>query len=409
MTTRWLVVAGFVVLICVRMPNVLLEGRFLAEEGTAFLRFGWEMPWPAALLHPFGGYLNLIANIGGILASRTVPLEYAPYITTIIGIIFQTFPAILIVTSRVSWLRPRWAIGLALLIIATPPTSQEVWLQTLHCQFHLALCAALILAMETEAPARLRWFRRFLLLLGPLCGPASIALVPFFALRALLSRNLERGLQLLTLSLGAGLQMGLFFSHAPERHEGIGPSMLACVMAVHHILVPFLGAHLSRGLTLSLRDYVLAGHRPWLTAIAGTFFFLAWMVIIFVTRCRAAAWLFVPGLAVAGLSYYGALGDRRDFLLYFFGARYAYVPQVLFGLSLLALAVERRGILARIALGLSIWIACIGSIEYFSSLDIFRQGPNWQHEVAEWRKDPTHALKVWPEGWAVTLPAQRGS
>jgi hypothetical protein len=50
-------------------------------------------------------------------------------------------------------------------VLATPPVSEEVWLQTLHSQFHLALCAGIILTMQTEAPFWQRWFRIALLAL----------------------------------------------------------------------------------------------------------------------------------------------------------------------------------------------------------------------------------------------------
>jgi hypothetical protein len=164
-TLPLLLVALFIVLICARMPDVILHGRFWAEEGRDFFRYAWENPWYRALARPYGGYLNLVANGGTLLAHVLVPLKYAPYVTIAIALFFQACPAIMIITGKAAWLRPRWAVLAALFVLATPPVSEEVWLQTLHSQFHLALCAGIILTMQTEAPFWQRWFRIALLAL----------------------------------------------------------------------------------------------------------------------------------------------------------------------------------------------------------------------------------------------------
>jgi hypothetical protein len=164
-TLPLLLVALFIVLICARMPDVILHGRFWAEEGRDFFRYAWENPWYRALARPYGGYLNVVADGGTLLAHVLVPLKYAPYVTIAIALFFQACPAIMIITGKAAWLRPRWAVLAALFVLATPPVSEEVWLQTLHREFHLALCAGIILTMQTEAPFWQRWFRIALLAL----------------------------------------------------------------------------------------------------------------------------------------------------------------------------------------------------------------------------------------------------
>lgn len=177
---RLLLVVAFAVVLFLRMPDVLY-GRLWAEEGKIFFARAAAMPWFSALLLPYGGYLNLVANAAPIIAWHTVPLEYAPWVTTGIGLIFQCCPAIILVCSRDEWLRPRWSLIAALLIIATPPMVSEVWLQSLHSQFHLALCCALILALDAPQK-RLAWFGGVLLFLAPLCGPAASGLLPLWLL-----------------------------------------------------------------------------------------------------------------------------------------------------------------------------------------------------------------------------------
>ena len=56
----WLL-AGCALLICLRMPEIVIRGRFWAEEGVVFFHNAWTLPWSKALLTPLGGYLPLIA------------------------------------------------------------------------------------------------------------------------------------------------------------------------------------------------------------------------------------------------------------------------------------------------------------------------------------------------------------
>jgi hypothetical protein len=44
-------VSMFVLLIVMRQPRILLEGRFWAEEGPVFFVNAWDMPWYRALFH----------------------------------------------------------------------------------------------------------------------------------------------------------------------------------------------------------------------------------------------------------------------------------------------------------------------------------------------------------------------
>jgi len=39
-----LIVAGFALLIIMRMPEIIIKGRFWAEEGTVFFQRAWVMP-----------------------------------------------------------------------------------------------------------------------------------------------------------------------------------------------------------------------------------------------------------------------------------------------------------------------------------------------------------------------------
>jgi hypothetical protein len=59
---RILLLAGFAVLLILRLPSAWWHGRLLGEEGTIFMAFAWHRPAGEALWRSFAGYLNLGAN-----------------------------------------------------------------------------------------------------------------------------------------------------------------------------------------------------------------------------------------------------------------------------------------------------------------------------------------------------------
>jgi hypothetical protein len=401
-----MLVALFVVLICARMPDVILHGRFWAEEGRDFFRYAWENPWYRALARPYGGYLNLVANGGTLLAHVLVPLKYAPYVTIAIALFFQACPAIMIITGKAAWLRPRWAVLAALFVLATPPVSEEVWLQTLHSQFHLALCAGIILTMQTEAPRWLRWFRIALLALAPLCGPAAIVFVPFFALRATLERTVERWMQTAALAISSALQLGLFYSAQGGRSYHIAPDVLASVLFIRHLLIPLFGRHGAGFLSAQVLAAYNAGKVPWLIVASSVAVFAAWIVAALWRWREAPAWLLIPGLTLAAVSYYGALDGGANLLHIDFGCRYSFVPQALFGLSLLAFATTRHGVVRWIATAGIVWIISTGLLEYFKPSPSYAHGPDWANEIAVWQANPAYHPAVWPPfvaDWQIDL------
>ncbi|HEY1942271.1 MAG TPA: hypothetical protein VGH40_09130 [Roseiarcus sp.] len=398
----------FVALICLRLPNVVWSGRFYAEEGEFFFAYAWHMPWERALWHPLGGYLNLVASASTLLAKvlvekAWVPLEDAPYVTEAVALFFQTCPAILILSSRASWLRPRWALIAALAVLATPPLAEQVWLHTLHSQFHLALCAAVILATDAEAGLALALFRICLLILGPLCGPASIVMLPFFVARAILEGARARWLQTSALALGSALQLSLFYSASGARSYHIDADVLACVMFVRHLMLPFLGPVLAMRYGHDIRVMVGAGGMPW-AIVALSVILFGGLAIVSLRRWREApAWLLIPGLVLAAVSYFGAIRAGPALLTVEFATRYAFVPQVLIGFALLAFATSRRGRLSKICAVATAWIVAVGVVSYFQPLSSLAEGPDWRSEVAAWRADPEHRLAAWPKGWLVDL------
>jgi hypothetical protein len=398
---RMLLVLGFAALLACRIPGVL-QGRFWAEEGEFFLD-ALRLPWFAALTTPHTGYLNLVASIAMQLAAR-LPLEFAPLASCAVALILQTLPAILLVTSRISWLQQRWPLVLALLLLATPPLSEEVWINPMTIQYHLMLCVGLILA---EAPRRgvIGVLQAIVLVIAPLAGPGNSFAIPLFALRAWLDRSRARAWQTLLLSVGTVIQLGFLATHpAPARHLGIEVPLLLAVVCVKHVLVPLLGRHEAVDLANRLPPIFAAGGVPLLPVYATLLAGAGFAAVVWYGGNRESRWLAAAGGAMMVLSYFGVVGGQANLLGAHFGTRYALAPQSLFELALLGVASTAPTSGLRSVAGLIVlWLVFVGVHEYFWVSPAMAHGPSWRAQVTEWRS--THQpIHLWPPSFVIRLP-----
>lgn len=400
------ILALYAVLVLLRVPQIALLGRFWAEEGTVFFATAWTRPPLSALLTSYAGYLNLAANAATLAARYALPLEWAPYATIATGLAVQLAPPSLLLLARDAWLQDWRARAAAILLLLFVPAADEIWLQVLHCQFELTLCCALILALDARPRAALPLL---LLLLAPLCGLGAIALLPLFALRALLDRSIARTLQCAALVAGSALQLAFFFRIGTDRLLTTDPAILLPVITLKHLVVPFLGTGTARRLAGSWRDATAHGRLLPLAAVFPVIGSIGIVAASIRARNWTALWLLAAAALTAGAGYFGALEGPMSLLDEMSGQRYAFVPQSLLAMTFLSLA-ALPGHPAPRALGaaLCLWLLMSGVQQYRRPWNAVAFGPAWRPEVAAWRADPAHTIQIWPQGWTMTLdPAHR--
>jgi len=289
----------YTAVVLLRMPDILIKGRFWAEEGTVHFYTAWNEPWYRALFSVHFDNLNLTANIATLLAVYLVPLGFAPLVSTSIALLVQLCPAFLLVTSRVEWLRGRVAIVLALLLLLACNNTGEVWLTSIHTQFHLGLCTALILALPTIG-GWLGAFRAGLLVLGGLTGLASIPLIPLFFLRACLDRSRARLIQGGLLAAFGGVQvLMLALRPDPARYIGIGPRLLLLVVYVKHLIFPVFGRRFGGILTSGLIERVHSGGPVWPEVLISLCAIVAIVLAAWKAADPVVRWLLAGGGAIA--------------------------------------------------------------------------------------------------------------
>jgi hypothetical protein len=400
---RVLLVFLFGLLVVARMPQLIIAGRFWAEEGLVYFAAAWHQPWTTALLADQPGYLNFTASAATTLARHLVPLELAPRITTFIALIMQLLPAVVLATSRIAWLQ-RWpALAAALLLLLIPAGDAEVWLNSITSQFHLALCVALILAVDTRGGA-VGILHGAILVLAPLTAPVVGSLGPLFLLRTLLDRSWARLLQTVLLGLPMLVQVAAVLHAAPTGRGGAGPLVLLAALGLQHVILPFIGQGRGMRIAAAAVDSFQQIGISIFAVTAGLLGTGALAAALWRWGDRTMRWLFVTGLVLALVSYSAAitLGDPFA-LVRSAGNRYTYAPTVLFSLSLLGLAVtgpvQRRGVPAALIL----WMILVGGGTYFAPSQFFARGPDWRQEVAAWRLDPSHKIVLWPQDWRLDL------
>lgn len=404
---------AFTLLVVLRLPHAWAHGRFQGEEVTVFFAYAWHYPWYDALFRSFAGYLNLGATATTVVAVQLVkhgivPLERIPYFTMVAALAVQSLPAVLILTGSARWLANRLAVIAALLIIAIAPATEEVFYNVLHIQFHLALCVGLILALNLPERRSARGGYGALLFFAPLCGPGAILLLPLFALRAVVDRDGRRWMQFIILAAGAAIQLLLFYGHSPARAHVLGAGTTAAVMFLRLVALPFVGVPFAYRSANMIYDSQVAGGFGWLWFAAATVLLAITMMIVATRRRDGAVWLLLGSLTIAAASFdFGMISATPVAPFDIYSAeRYNFLPNVLLGLALVALAVRPGSRGRPVFAALSGLIIFIGALNYLKPLHTFADGPSWVAEVSAWHRDHRHPMAAWPRPWTADLSDQ---
>jgi hypothetical protein len=413
--------AAYTLLLVLRAPNVW-RGRFWAEEGTVFFSAACESSLLASLFAPHLGYLTIVPNFAATLAARWASLELAPLVTTAFAAAVQLLPAVLVLTARIDALPDvRWrAIALALLLFSLP--SEETWLNSPNSSHYLGVCAGILL-IARPSQSRVRFLHLALLVLAGLGGIDANLLVPFFWLRAFRERSRGRVAQAAALTVCAGVQ-ALVVAIAPgygfesvgidgPRSPRLDLQVLAHAVFAKDILLPFAGRALTEHVMTPLARQ-LSAHEPTLLVSA---IVILWAVLFALAVARSGQWQprlsFGLSLFVVFVSFTASIeASQPDWHLSHASAlgagRYYLLPNFFLGLALLMLAgpasaLHRRS--RQAALVLVAWMLVVGANEFFrtDARPWFFAGPNWQREVAAWRRGEARDLAIWPAPWKLRL------
>jgi hypothetical protein len=393
------VLLAFSFLVCARLPNAVIQGRFWAEEGRVYFRAAAEQHWFGALTTVHMGYLNLSATFGALAAYYLMPMASAPHLTMLMALLVQCLPVIILVNSRDDWLQNGRSLVFAIVVIAFAPAVLETWLTTISSQHHLALAAALILSLETQAGVTLAVYGA-ILFLAALSGPGTWMLLPLFLARAVIERNSAR--IWLLICIAAGTAIAALFFVPSARSVGMSPLLLGAITFQKHVAISLLPLPQASAIGRLLTEQFASGELPLWPMILSicAFSLLCWAAIR--TRSTAAIWLIMAGATLAGGSYLGALNDKLRLLNPADGGRYAFAPQVLFSIACAQIAYRSSPKLKACLTVFLSYVVLIQVVNLPGGRE-FDRGPNWSAEVFRFQSGETNILRIWPPGWEFAL------
>lgn len=387
-----------------RSPEVIIDSRFWAEEG-GFFYHAWVMPPLQALFYSYGGYLNLPVNAATLIAKWCAPLKYAPYVTIIIGVLFQLLPTFLILTAKDKWLVSFYNRALITLLLLFVPESLEIALQSLHIQFQLTLAAAIILILDNTSTHQ-RWFKLIILLLTPLSGVMSILLLPLYALRCYIDKDRLRIEQFFTLFIGNIIQFAFFYQSFNLRQYHTSLTDFLSIFFAKELYIPFFGNNsLSNPYLFYLQSLVKNQQIPILACCISIFFLF---IIIFCfykyPKTRLASYLLAYALLNLALSTFGIIGPTYWFFEPYFCQRYAFISQSLLCILLVYFIYTLPKTGQYICIFLSIWLLIASTYNYYHFTSISYGVPPWRQQIKLWKHHPDIIIKTWPYGWSIQLP-----
>ena len=212
------ILAGYVVLALLRVPQIALHGRFWAEEGTVYFSQALEKGCLAYLFTPALGYYSLVNKVACLLAT-VPPLEFAPLVTVYVSLVIQAVPVALVLFCGIPGLKGlgHQAVAVALLLVVQP--NQEVWLNTINGQFHLCIATGLILVSRARS-RRGHVARLVVLAVAGLTGVLSCLLLPLYIVEWLSDRRKRRAHEVVALSVACLVQLVAVVA-SPSREAGM--------------------------------------------------------------------------------------------------------------------------------------------------------------------------------------------
>jgi len=385
-------------LVAFKQPELLIEGRFWAEDGIDYFARALNEGWPS-LIQPEFGYYSLYNRLAALAASA-FPLESAPLVMTYAALPVMLLPSAILLFCPLRVEITPWRRCLAGLLMVLPSVSYEVWLNVINLQFWFALSVALFLLVDFSRTWTLRLLAP-LAVLASLTGPVVAFMTPLFLLRAVFLK--ERGFRIATALLlpGAVLQVFLMvmsLQGESDRQLMADPAALIPTLHFRLFVFPYLAGETAwvaqaqaAGQSLKLVFLGLSG-----LAVLGL---LLWRATW--TKERLGLWLLSLSVLVTGLCIFGQrtpvpLGFA-DYLDPILGGRYLLVGTQL-SLLVLLLPVEppRAGQATAILSSLLVVLFLAGAFDSYRHHN--PSGPDWRQEVERFRADPSYRPEVWPGG-----------
>jgi len=406
-----------------RLPEILIEPRFWAEEGSYF-SYAYDHNWLVNLFSPQYGYNTLYNSIATSLAA-TVPLEYAPAVTT-----YMAFMVQLSVSAAAIW----WDIPLldtllkkfVIAIFIQTLAYARIWATTIGVQYWLCVLSLLILLYNLNGKDRKMFvLQNCLLTMNGLTGILSCILIPAFVLKSVMTKSRKVMTQTAILILCLLVQVAVFLNFYLSKDAGLssrfGDINLLYVLSKmirFLITVPFYERYVfsspfGEALDISFRKALSTITGPSIYSPRYNFYLLEMVLglsiilYLFILAHRKIKQLDTQLLAISILlvtvvSTYFSVNSSG-------GPRYSFAPSIMIMLLVVSAVNDRT-----IPKALSYLAIILVTLSLTTSLTHYRSNmmggvaydaswPKWKEEVKVWENNPDYPIRIWPPGWTMTL------
>ena len=376
-----------------RRPDILLDAKLWAEDGTIWYAAANKEGWLSAMLSPQDGYFQTISRIVFGMA-QAIPFESVPLFANLIGLAIRAALVGFIFSGRFGWMP--WSARFALVAYyLLMPRIEEVHANITNAHWYLAMYALMVVI---AAPPRGRTGQLHdyaAMAVAGLSGPFILLLVPCLAIRLLRDgKHRPHAIRLTVLAaILAFIQLAAILLTAGETRA---PAPLG---ATAGLFIRIVGSRVVAGAILP---------RP-APDILSSALLIALAAGLGIAAIRAGGWRAACIALFAVLQIAAALGspmmslDQPQWPLFLSGGdRYFVIPRLL----LVSLAIYASSIVpmkGRL-------LAAIAAIFVVALLPSFRlrpvPGPAFAAEIDRYRQaavGETVVINIAPPSWTMTL------
>ena len=386
---RWLNFGFFLISVwvaCYRDIDFLKDPVPFAEEGTYFISESYKSGfW--ALGETYAGYIQVPQVLATTIGIKLFGMLNLPYFLAWVSILVSLLPCGLILfgNSKLN-LGPYSKFFLSILTLVAGPEANSY--SVLH--FNFIWCWILVLIyFETEGN---RWFRNILynglIFFGPLSGPMSVFLVPFFFVKYIQTRTKSSWYQFLLLFISSLVSFGFFLFKYQMNPASAEFSDRFNDFDLHIFLFNYFVDFLAGNSLGSFEEL----KRP----LAVVSFIVLCITVYHNFSKKYVKELFFMILVLSILPIVLSLGMRGGF-------RYVYVSNLVFVMLLLYLNKEMVSYMG-IYLASILLFAGLSYTTKHSRIYV-RRKLSWPKEIAKWEQDSTYKPAIYPfNDWDTSKP-----
>tara|TARA_B110000211_G_C14055977_1_gene543358 strand:- start:791 stop:2068 length:1278 start_codon:yes stop_codon:yes gene_type:complete len=394
-----------IILIFYRSPFIFLNGRFMAEEGNVFFANAFNFSFLKSLMYVSynSGYLNLWANIAGIIANFA-KLEYAPLLSVYLSLI----PKILIIYCVLYWnsflfnsLVNRF-VG-CLIFLATPAIAPEVWVNNINSQ--LFFCFLMVVYCFADfSKKKLNFFTMAPVFLAGLSGLYSTILAPifFYKYRQFKQRQDKYNFYIIFLCSITQLFLVVYAKFNNLIHEGKlhSVNLELATNFIYNVIYKSIFGMQSK---LIINFFNFDSMYYFLLTLFFVSFFSYYLLNYSLKKYKQpldSNYYVSLSLTYSfyAISFFVLIGAAGNYV----GGRYAVLPSVIFLLTFLHLFNLFSGTKIRYLFCIPlIFSITLGLYEYKTNNKYYKfleciKCPDWKKEVQLWNSQSNYRLKIWP-------------